>query len=183
MDAGVMLAHTLWRKVLSGELELADKYLNDLIYEFLQAEQWTDARRVAEFRVAQKKTSSDLSQKMAIVNLAIAHKFSGSDKYKGLLKKIDWSSSAPEFKMASAVLLDDFDSAGRIMQAIGKEGELVTESAYHSWPLFKHFRESDIFLNSYLEIYGRAFVGQAEKQIEGDAADLRGAMDNPPRQQ
>jgi hypothetical protein len=49
------------------------------------------------------------------------------------------------------------------MKKIGKEGELIKEQAYHTWPLFKAFRTSPQFLKTYEEVYGRPFIVELQK--------------------
>lgn len=172
MDAGVFLAHSLWRKVLPEQIVEADKSLNELVYDMLQAERWNDAARIAIFRIGQKTSSSDLSKKMATINLAIAKKFSGDD-YVSIIDDVDWSSALPEFKMAIAVLRDDYKEAASIMRMIGGHGELVTEMYYHSWPLFKEFRLSKEFLECYEEIYHKPFKDTGEQVVNNEAKQIR----------
>jgi hypothetical protein len=72
----------------------------------------------------------------------------------------------PDFKIAKAVLLDDYEEAARLMEIIGKEGELITENSYLTWPLFRNFRSSDEFLKAYEKIYGYSFAVEAKKEVE-----------------
>lgn len=177
MDAGVFLAHSLWRKVLPIDLSQADSALNMLVYEFLTNELWADAKRVGEFMVGQKKTSDDLVRRVAIINLAIANKFGGSEKAVGrILNQVDWSSSLPEFSMAIKVLEDDFEGAAKIMRVIGARGTIIDETSYHDWPLFREFRESDIFQSAYIDIFGHAFAQQLEHTAGGTAAQIAEAV-------
>lgn len=168
MDLGVFLAHTLWRKVLPEELEQADDSLNNLIFDMLQAEEWADVERLAHFRIGQRNTSTDLSKKIATINLCIALKASGNQRYKELIKTLDWSSSLPEFKLAVAVLLDDSVAAVGWMKKVGKEGELLNEVAYYSWPLFRDFRLTQDFLKAFEEIYERPFAELAGQAIDAE---------------
>ena len=93
-----------------------------------------------------------------MINLAIAFKFNGDDTAcRQLLEKNDWSATIAEFKLAVAVLHDDFDKAGKWMKQIGKSGEILNEDAYHTWPLFRDFRASPQFLAAYESVYGYQF--------------------------
>jgi len=118
------------------------------------------------------KFQSDLRQKICRVNLAIALKFGKGDDNaaKRLLDCMDISAALPEFKLAKAVLNDDFAEAAEVMLAIGKAGQLVGELAYHTWPLFKRFRESEQFRVVYEKIYGVSYVSKLEENIMREAA-------------
>lgn len=170
-DAGVQLGHTLWRKVLVGELEYADDALISLIYDCLLEESWSDARRTAVFFISQRRFSNDLSRRIGLINLAIAYKFSGSKEYISLLQKEDWSAAIGEFSLAIAVLNDDFKAAARAMKAIGKSGHLINELHYHEWPLLKEFRKSTEFLEAFFSIYGKDFIRAAEEVAHESVVD------------
>ncbi|WP_156968980.1 hypothetical protein [Arenimonas metalli] len=172
MDVGVFLAHTLWRKVLPDELSAADNALNNLIYDMLKDEE-CDVIRIADFRINQRNNSSDLSKKIATINLCIALKGSGSDAYKQKLEAVDWSSSLPEFKLACAVLECRWGDSVELMHRIGMKGEILNELSYHAWPLFREFRGERQFLDNYALIYGRPFERAAEDVLGEEAVQLK----------
>jgi hypothetical protein len=134
----------------------------------LQLEAWKDVKRIASFRLGQRAVSNDLSRKVATVNLCIALKALEDDKFKDLLAEVDWSSSLPEFKLAVAVLRDDIVGSVEAMKKVGKEGELLNEVSYYSWPLFRNFRLTKEFQEAFQEIYGRPFVELAEQAIDAE---------------
>ena len=72
----------------------------------------------------------------------------------------------PDFKLALAVLKEDDDKAIELMKLIGKQGEMITELAYHEWPLFREFRDKDCFLNTYKDIYGYPYVDKLSELAE-----------------
>lgn len=171
MEVAFRLGQTLWRKVLPEELEKADEHLIETIYLMLEREEWKKAEEFSEFGLNLPKLSSDLIKKMIFINHCIAIKFGQSNKkYLDLLKQEDWSASLNEFKLANAVLLDDFPSAVLLMKKIGVAGDLLSETSYHVWPLFKEYRESEPFLSAYEEIYGHPF--KVELQRRAEAAEL-----------
>lgn len=163
-EVGLKLSHTLWRKVFPDEIEDADTHLSDTIYELLQNERWDRAIEAGEFAFKQKNHSSRERQKIITVNYCIALKFgehnSASQK---ILEQEDWSDAMEDFQLAKCVLLEDFDTASEIMRKIGREGKMVTERNYHTWPLFREFRGSDTFRKAYLEIYGKEFTEEIKK--------------------
>lgn len=166
-EVGLKLGQTLWRKVIPGELEDADKDLTLSIYQALVDEDWARAETFAEFELNLPKVSSDLHRKVSMINYVIALKFSGAaDRAMAVLEKTDWSSSALDFRLAESVLSVRNDAAAQTMRTIGRSGVLVDEAAYHTWPLFREFRGTEEFRAAYEEIYGHAFV-----------AELRGTAD------
>ena len=189
MEVGLKLGHTLWRILFTAKKELAskeeledlkaaDKHLRDVLYEFLQLERWEFAKTIGKFATEQKDHSSELDRQMAIINYSIALKFGGeTDKMKKLLASIDWSASTLDLRLGYEVLLDNYAEAANIMRKIGKKSEMVTESVYYQWPLFKEFRNSTEFQESYEVIYGYPFsvelqrvAEQAEALTQNDAA-------------
>lgn len=152
----VMLGQTLWRKSLPDEIEDADNHLHRIIYDFLYMEKWDEAITLSKFAINLPKHSSDQIQKINTINYTIALKGKGGkgiDAAKNIINKIDWSSSIYDFKMAHSIINDDFSKAKEFMIKIGKEGELINEDSYHTWPLFRDFRNTEEFNDAYLEIY------------------------------
>jgi hypothetical protein len=154
-EIGVKLAHVLWRKIFPDEIELADKNLNNIIYNLLIQEKYKLARIFADFAcIILKKSSSDIYRRMYIINRAISYKFDGDrDSAIKILKKEDWSASNIVFKLGVQVLNDNFQEASNIMKQIGSENDMINKKGYLDWPLFKEFRKKEIFRNIYKEIY------------------------------
>jgi hypothetical protein len=166
IEGAVKLGQTLWRRLLPEELSRADAHLNDILYTFLEVENWNRAMVFGEFAAGQPKASTDLRRKMFLVNYAIALKFGGrEDKARDILANIDWTAASNDFKLAQAVILEQYDAAAEIMRKIGTAGELVSEHSYHLWPLFHDFRESDPFHRGYAAVYGYPFKEEFKKVI------------------
>jgi hypothetical protein len=166
LEVGFKLAQTLWRKVLPDEIEDADRHLHAVAYDALQREDWRWADVAAEFAVGQKDVASEQNKLIAVINLAIARKFGGNGTgAEALLDGRDWSASAGEFALAVAVLRDEFDKAGEIMERIGRRGEFLKEWAYHHWPLFRDFRGSQQFAAAYEKVYGYSFTLEASRRV------------------
>ena len=58
------------------------------------------------------------------------------------------------------------------MREIGKSGEMLNQTAYHTWPLFHKFRERQEFYQVYEEIYEMPY--QADS-VDGPAAKITSA--------
>ena len=166
-EVGMKLAHTLWRKQFPDELDIADKELSDVIFELLKNERWSRAITAGEFAFSQKRFFDRERQKIITANYCIALKFGGhEEESRKILEAEDWSDSKPDFRMAKAILIDDFATATEIMKVVGKSGELISEDSYHTWPLFRAFRSDGAFRKTYEEIYGYSFVGEVRKELE-----------------
>lgn len=164
-----MLAHTLWRKVFPNETKQQAAAMNELIYSVLAQKRWVTAAEFSEFALTEqmRKDVPEDQLRIRIINAAIALKF--SDRQPDAIRfldSVDWSASYRDFKLAIAVLKDDFEEACSIMRSIGKIGEIVDEVAYHRWPLFYKFRESELFEAAYVDVYGKSFSQQVIKEAD-----------------
>jgi hypothetical protein len=167
VEVATKLGQTLWRKAQPTELDLADDQLTNVIYDYLHEKEYKKAICLGEFSMSVPKISSDLKSKINIINLAIAYKMSEeNDKAIKILQSIDWSASINDFKLANAVLIDDFDEAKQIMLKLKGDGQMISESSYHNFPLFFEFRESEQFLSGYEEVFGYSFASELIRKSE-----------------
>jgi hypothetical protein len=158
-EIGVKLAHVLWRKILPGERRGADSNLIGLIYDLLEEKKYDLAIFLGQFSVLTLKEhfDDDLRRRM-VINLAQAYKWKNArDRMEEIIAGEDWSSCSQEFKLAIAVLRDQFLEAAKIMKLIGRTGE-VREGDYRKWPLFEAFRKSQEFVDAHQEIFGHAML-------------------------
>ncbi len=172
-EIGVKLAHVLWRKTHPGDLKAADQNLADVTYEVIRDEEYDLAITLLEFAcTVLKKHSDDESRRVFLVNLAQAYKWTGmSDKTAEIMSREDWSAIGDKFKIAKAVLADDFDEAATLMTKIGVEGD-VPKAGYRDWPLFKEFRKSAIFQETFLRVFGEPAVKvETLDKASGEATD------------
>lgn len=166
---GYMLCHTLWSKLFPDQIEDVHTSLVMTLYAFLEDRRWRVASDVGQFALTQPmlRKMSDMNRRVLTINTAIALKFSAEEvAAQTLLDSCDWSAAMPEFRLAVAVLKDNFSEAVEIMKKIGPEGDLLDQTAYHEWPLFHKFREREDFYSVYEEIYGKPY-----KQVPIDLAD------------
>ena len=166
-QVGVMLGQTLWRKVLEEELEKADSHLSSIVFDYLHMEHWVNAISVSKFALGLPKISTDVMERIFSVNHAIA--LSAIDKSKAakaILDKKDWSATTYDFKLAYAILTEDYAEAETLMCKLGKEGELIGELSYHDWPLFREFRDSVEFFQGYETVYGYKYSSKLHEIAE-----------------
>jgi hypothetical protein len=171
IEVGAKLGHTLWRKVLPGELEDADKALNNLLYDALEAENWPRAKMFGEYACGQRKFSGELMRRHFVINFVQSIKWAGldTDALK-VLDSCDWSASSLEFRLAAAVLRDAYDEAAEVMRQIGKKTAIISATAYHTWPLFRVFRSTPQFEKAYSDVYGYAFIGKVKESAKAAVA-------------
>lgn len=166
-QVGIMLGQTLWRKVVNNEIEKADRHLNEKIFDFLHEEEWLNAITIGNFAQNLRNNSTESMERMFLINHAIAlNAIDKKKEAKSLLDKKDWSATLLDFKLAYTVINYEYDEAQEIMSKIGKVGELVIEIAYHDWPLFREFRESEQFLSGYESVYGYPYLSKVKELAE-----------------
>lgn len=178
-EVSIKLGQVLWRKVMPEEYNEANSNLAEPIYEALKLERWDRAIMLSAFAMEMRPQISELDRRIRLVNYAIALKFSGkAEESLRILDADDWSAAALDFKLAVAVLHDQYGEAAQYMRQIGEEGELVNKSGYHTWPLFREFRRSTEFAEAYAEVFGQSFeIGAAEAASQLEDRERAGATD------
>jgi hypothetical protein len=153
-ELGVKLSQVLWRKLESDGIIEAEENLIKTTFEMIEAEQFRPAIKILTFSLAPPMKFKEARNRfVAIINLAQAYKWSGDDaECREIIKGEDWSASNVDFRLAVAVLQDDFPAASDLMKRIGLDGDIKKES-YENWPLFKEFRKSNEFLDAYRNIF------------------------------
>jgi hypothetical protein len=73
------------------------------------------------------------------------------------MAKVDWSAKGDEFKLADAVLSENWERAKNLVQRIGQHGP-IEKVHYQDWPLFQEFRKQEHFLRVYEEVFGEDFT-------------------------
>lgn len=173
LQVAVMLGQTLWRKLLPEDLEKADAHLGSVIFELLERESWSKAIALSKFALDLPKAHSDVDTRIKTVNYAIALKAIGEAKAaQNVMSRIDWSAAAYDFRLANSVLLEDYEEAKSWMEKIGPESELINEMAYHTWPLFREFREQDEFFEAYEKVYGYRYSAKLTSLAEGKSSEV-----------
>ena len=77
------------------------------------------------------------------------------EKCLSIIQSVDWSATDYRYRLAAFVLEEKFDEACELMKSIGSSKDMM--NAYREWPLFTNFRETDVFKNTYKEIYKTEF--------------------------
>ncbi|MEQ2355831.1 hypothetical protein [Pseudoalteromonas piscicida] len=173
-EVAVMLGQTLWRKLEPEDLDSADTNLSRLIFDFLHMEEWKKSISLSIFALDLPKISDDQMERIFTVNYAIALKaIDKSSAAKKVLDRKDWSACSFDFRLAHSVICDEYEKAGELMNRLGKEGELITEMAYHDWPLFRDFRDRPEFFENYEKVYGYKYSSKLKLLAEEKKSETK----------
>ncbi len=176
-EIGVKLGQVIWRKLKPEEIEDADAHLNAVCFQLLIKGHNRLALNLLTFATETLKKHHD-QEMLCIFNInkALAHYLSDrKDECKKVLDANDWSAANDKYKLAIAVLKEDFPLAINLMKSIGNNNPHVTPEAYREWPLFMKFRKEDSFKEIYKEIFGEDFVYIEAKprNLEDILSDLK----------
>lgn len=171
-EVAVMLGQTLWRKIEPENIEQADSNLNSLVFDYLHMESWGKSISLSKFALGLPRISDDQMERIFTVNYAIALNAIGKNSAaKNILDKKDWTATSYDFRLAYSVVCGDFEKSGELMTRLGKEGELISEMAYHDWPLFREFRDQPEFFESYEQVYGYKYSAKLNSLAEEKKAE------------
>lgn len=172
-EVGFKLAQVLWRINFKDKIKDADTELLSYVYDLLLAEDWKLSKNIGKFGFEHPSKDDDVYNQMIRINYAQALKWSGSsDQALKIINEKDWRSSSLDFQLAVAVLKNDFATASKIMKRIGVKGDHVNEKSYQSWPLFREFRKSTKFLQSYRKIFKRDFEKTINKRAVKELEEI-----------
>ncbi|MCB9651863.1 MAG: hypothetical protein H6730_35480 [Deltaproteobacteria bacterium] len=105
------------------------------------------------------------------MNQAQAHRWNGDKKRcSEIMAAEDWSATSEEFRLADAVLSEDWEKAAAIIRKAGAKGR-VGEAEFRDWPLFRELREQPQFLDAYKEAFDTDFAAAFEEEETGDEID------------
>ncbi len=168
-ELGVKLSQVLWRKLDSSSCERADGHLLRRTFDMIEGEQYNPAIKIFSFALKPPMKISDASDRCrCVVNLAQSYKWRGDQKKANrILDAEDWSASSFAFRLAVAVLKDEFEEAATLMRKIGSDGEISKED-YEAWPLFREFRKSKLFIEAYRELFSSASEVRGVPKDVGD---------------
>lgn len=159
-EIGVKLGQVIWRKLKPDEMEKADQNLNDICFELLVKGHYSLAINLLSFATTTLKKNHNQEMKcIFIINKALGYYLSGKKEecYK-ILDEHDWSATSDTFQLGTSVLREEYSRAASLMKIIGENHDRVLKTSYMEWPLFKNFRQTELFKNSYKEIFKEEFA-------------------------
>jgi hypothetical protein len=164
LEIAIKLGHVVWRKLEPSQSEDVDNSMNHKCVDLIESGEYDLVIELLEFvtNCEAWRASEEMSLYFQL-NLAQAYKWKGDkEKCNEILSKRDFATLNDKYRLANAVLLDDFQAACSIMKDIGKKGE-VGEIHYAIWPIFREFRKRPEFEETYKRIFGEDFKVSAEK--------------------
>lgn len=180
-EIGFKLAHVIWRKMQPDEIGAIDTHLIDKTFVLIEIGEYEIASRILEFFAQdQMKHQNESTERVIIINLAQCYKWQNNQKKcKEILERFDWSAAEDRFKLAHAVLNDDFDRAFRLMKRL-KHDEGFLKKYYKDWPLFQSLRKHESFGQVYTDCYGEEFKieGGLAKEVEAESDELQPDSDS-----
>jgi hypothetical protein len=63
------------------------------------------------------------------------------------------------------------------MREIGADDQLLSQEAYHLWPLFLEFRETEEFALAYQDLFGHPYSDKVEQDILSAEESLQSEAD------
>lgn len=152
-EIAVKLSHTIWRKLLVDDLKSADRELNDICFKLVSSKSFRLADILLTFGYEQKDHFNDSLKNVFIINGALSKYLQDKkDEAKKVLQIKDWSASSDDFKLAYAVLIENYEEAYLIMKKVGNNGD-VDKSDYKEWPLFTKIRDEKKFKDTFKAIF------------------------------
>ncbi|MDH3353123.1 MAG: hypothetical protein OEL87_01630 [Nanoarchaeota archaeon] len=166
-ELGLRISQAAYRRLFPEELEAADRSINELAIKFLNSGDYNLAEVVCGFYLGipdKLRSKNNEFNYFAIINRAIAQKFAG-EKFEDGLQGVHWQAFHPKYALALHVLHDEYEKAGEAMKTAAIQ-ESVGQIGFRAWPLFKEFRTTNIFKETYLELYKEEYVPDPEKDLE-----------------
>ena len=157
-EISVKLSHTIWRKILISDLKEADRKLNDVCYELLDAKSFELADTLLTFGYKQKKHFDESLKNVFVINGALSKYLQNKQKEcEKILKTKDWSASSDDFKIAYFILLEKNEDVYILMKKIGNDGQ-IDKTNYREWPIFTKIRKEQKFQDTYKEIFNEEYT-------------------------
>jgi hypothetical protein len=168
-ETAVRTIQIAWRKVRPDQGEEQDSLIITIIFELLVREDYTLARNISDFASSVRGIACEVNKLKLCINRAQAYKWSGKEEEaKKIVERVDWGASSANFRLAAAVINDDYVGVARLMKIVPKEGEDgIAASDYRLWPLFKEIRKVESFQRAFKSKFGEPlFVKNVDISLE-----------------
>jgi hypothetical protein len=134
-----------------------------IIFELLVRADYSLARSICAFASNLRDLAGETNKRTLCVNRAQAYKWSGkNDEAKTIINKLDWDASSAHFRLAVAVINDDYETVSQLMNIVPKEGkDGIDASGYRLWPLFKEIRNIESFQNAFEAKFGEPLLSKS----------------------
>lgn len=155
IEFDVLLALAAWQKQYPNSVSESFGAVVEVSYSLIKEDHSIAASRILDYGLkVRSKGADDVSIKMMIINLAIAHKMNGeTEKFSSVLKETDWSASAPNFRLCLAAIKEDVDAACDLLEA-AKLSDNVSAAEVREWPAFRWIRKNEKFKEKCEKVFG-----------------------------
>lgn len=179
LEVAIKLTHVIWRAVYKEDIDKADEELNNIVYQSLFEQRYKLANTIGKFMKENAQPQREVLAKMNIVNIAIATKALHPNKnaHIKVLDEVDWAVTGLDFRLANAILREEFEEAAELMNRIGPTGDFIGEDSYHTWPLFNDSRQAPEFLEAYEAVYGYSFITKAHEEASDINDEFKNVVD------
>jgi hypothetical protein len=150
-ETAIRTIQIAWRKVRPDQSDEQNHFLNDVIFELLNREDFSLARSISDFGATLRGVSKEVTRRTMCINRAQAYKWGGKqDEAIKIVKEFDWDASSPKFRLAVAIIKDEYEEAARLMQTVAHDDiEGISMESYRSWPLFRDARNQLSFQKAF----------------------------------
>ena len=166
-EIAVKLNQVIRRKLLPEELNTADRSFINITFELILKQQFRLAESLFDFSSKYLRfTSTDYELRVKL-NKAQTQKWLGNqDECYKIIQSLDFSATDEIYKLASYVLLNEFDKAATSMISIGNNPSKLNKEHYFDWPIFKEFIKTKEFKNAFKNIYGETELLELNKNAK-----------------
>ncbi len=180
-EIGIKLAHVIWRRLCPDRLKESDAQINNVTFELVQKKEYDIAIRILDFFTGKNVShAEDSYRRIMLINRAQAYKWKGdAGQCIAILDAEDWSACEDKFKLAVAVLHDDFEKCYTLVKRLKDDPEFH-KTSYKDWPIFRELRRQKEFQDLYRECYNEDLTveqttedDEQEKQEPGAPASER----------
>jgi len=147
--AGVILTHSILRKIFSPKDVETDNFLNNSAYLTIKENQLDSAIALLEYANSLSIQDTKM-QWTAKLNLAQAYKYNGEEeKFSEIIDSGEWEVANDLFLLCHSSLKEDVEKFQFYLKEVAKKGMLNVTELYE-WPIFNHMRQHDNF-NEWIE--------------------------------
>jgi hypothetical protein len=157
------ITYLLWKKLSKEdkESEKLNTFLNnEICINLIREKNYKLSSSILKFIFDNfKNSTSDVFQKILIINQALSKKLNGEDKEAiEIINSIDWSATNNDLKLAVSIIKGDNEEALILMEKIGESGDFINQENYKSDPIFIPIRELDKFRALYKKIFKEDYL-------------------------
>lgn len=163
-EIGLRIGQAAFRRLFPDEVSTADTALNKLAIKFLNYGDNELAEVITNYDLnipAKLRSDDSENEYYARINRAIAQKRQGKDYEMGL-DGVPWKAFHTKYKLCLHVLRDEFEEAALLMAS----DDVITSikiDGFRTWPIFKEFRTTQIFRDTYKNIFEQEYVPDPER--------------------